>query len=107
MSVWLICTYYFIDILINYLKTKRVKDTKIILLSLVTAYLFSIRISGILIFIEYLIFIIIFLSSFKIDFKIFIKFFYKKIVLFSLLFLLLLYLFHPNYWNDPFKFEKN
>ena len=104
MSVWLICTFYFIDILINYLKKKRVKETKIILLSLVTAYLFSIRISGILIFIEYLIFLIIFLSSFKIDFKIFIKFFYKKIVLFSLLFLLLLYLFHPNYWNDPFKF---
>jgi hypothetical protein len=104
MSIWLICTYYLIDILKNYLNKKKIKETKIILLSFLTAYLFSIRISGILIFIEYFIFLFIFLSTFKVDLKIFIKFFYKKIILFLLFFLLLLYLFHPSYWNNPLKF---
>ncbi len=104
MSVWLICTYYLIDIFRNYLNKKKIKETKIILLSFLTAYLFSIRISGILIFIEYFIFLFIFLSTFKVDLKIFIKFFYKKIILFLLFFLLLLYLFHPSYWNNPLKF---
>ena len=104
MSIWLICTYYLIDILRNYLNKKKIKETKIILLSFLTAYLFSIRISGILIFIEYFIFLFIFLSTFKVDLKIFIKFFYKKIILFLLFFLLLLYLFHPSYWNNPLKF---
>jgi len=104
MSVWLICTYYLINILKNYLNKKKIKKTKIILLSFLTAYLFSIRISGILIFVEYLIFLFIFLSVFKIDFKSFIKFFYKKIILFLLFFLLFLYLFHPSYWSNPLKF---
>ena len=104
MSIWLICTYYLIDILKNYLNKKKIKETKIILLSFLTAYLFSIRISGILIFIEYFIFLFIFLSTFKVDLKIFIKFFYKKIILFLFFFLLLLYLFHPSYWNNPLKF---
>ena len=104
MSIWLISTYYLIDILRNYLNKKKIKETKIILLSFLTAYLFSIRISGILIFIEYFIFLFIFLSTFKVDFKVFIKFFYKKIILFLLFFLFFLYLFHPNYWNNPLKF---
>jgi len=104
LSIWLICTYYLVDILRNYLNKKKIKETKIILLSFLTAYLFSIRISGILIFIEYFIFLLIFLNVFKVNFKIFIKFFYKKIILFLLFFLLLLYLFHPSYWNNPLKF---
>ncbi len=103
LSIWLICTYYLVDILKSYLKKKKIKDRKIILLSFLTAYLFSIRISGVLIFIEYFIFLLIFLNVFKVNFKIFVKFFYKKIIVFLLFFLLLLYLFHPSYWNNPLK----
>ena len=104
MSIWLICTFYLINILKNYLNQKEVKIKKIIILSFFTAYLFSIRISGILIFIEYLIFLLVFLSVFEIKVKTLSKFFYKKVILFFSIFLFLLYLFHPSYWGNPLKF---
>lgn len=99
MSVWLVCTYLLIDILKNYLKKNEIKLTKIILISFLTAYLFSIRISGILIFLQYFIFLFIFLTVFKLNFADFAKKIYKKIIQFLIFFLFFLYIFYPNFWD--------
>ena len=100
MSVWVICTYYIIKISTSFLETKRISNMDIIYLGLLTGFLLSIRISGVLIFFEYLIFLIFTLNNINISFYNFIKITYKKIIIFlgvtSFLFVIL----HPNYWND-------
>ena len=73
----------------------------IILLSFFTAYLLSIRISGVLIFVQYMIFILV-LSSEK-DYGLF--YFIKKNfreILFSFFTILSFYIIlQPSYWSDP------
>jgi len=104
MSVWLVCTYYLIIVLNNFFTEHKVKKINLILLALLTAYLFSIRINGVLIFIQYLIFLIVYLNVFKFNFIKFIRSFYNFIILFSLVFLIFAYIFYPNFWNSPLKF---
>ncbi len=103
MSVWLICSYYILNIAVSFNKTKKIKFKKIIILSFLTAYLLSIRISGILIFIEYLIFFIIFFRVYNLKIKEFYKLFFKHITISILLIPLLFFLLHPNYWDNPLK----
>ena len=104
MSIWLICTYYLIIILKDFFYKKRIKLSNLFLFSFLTAYLLSIRVSGILIFIQYLIFVLVFIKVFKFEFIKFIKLFYKNIIISSLAFVIFFYLMNPNYWEDPFKF---
>ena len=106
MSIWLINTYYLIKILDDFFNKNLVKKSDILFLGILTGYLLSLRISGILIFIEYLIFFIFYLTNSKINL---IKFLEKNlknvsIFLFSLIFSTLL--FHPGYWSDISKFYK-
>tara|TARA_B100001093_G_scaffold514193_1_gene587689 strand:+ start:4008 stop:5576 length:1569 start_codon:yes stop_codon:yes gene_type:complete len=103
MSVWLICTYYIIYIIKDLYKKNIIKNKNILILSILTAYLLSIRISGILIFVEYLIFAIILFNISNLHFTKFVKYFYKQIIFFTFLTLIIFYLLHPNYWKDPFK----
>ena len=56
LSVWIICTYFLIKIFNGFSYNNKFILKDVIILSLLTAYLLSIRISGILIFIQYLIF---------------------------------------------------
>ena len=58
MSVWIICTYFIMKIVNNYHKDNKIFNSDLIYLSILTAFLLSIRVSGILIFLQYLIFII-------------------------------------------------
>jgi hypothetical protein len=100
MSVWLICTYYIIKISSTFLITKKIVIKDVIYLGLLTGFLLSIRISGILIFFEYLIFLIFTISNSDITIYDFIKIIYKKIILFLTLLSLTFIILHPNYWND-------
>ncbi len=102
LTFWLICTYFIIRIAKNYFVKEIVLKKHIIFLSLFTGYLLSIRITGILIFIEYLIFILVLLNIKNIKYFDFIKKFYQEIII-SFLIILSLYIFlQPSFWGDPF-----
>tara|TARA_Y100000816_G_C26101386_1_gene583832 strand:- start:526 stop:2115 length:1590 start_codon:yes stop_codon:yes gene_type:complete len=101
MSVWLICTYYSLKIVKFFIKKNELNNKDFLILSILTAFLLSIRIAGILIFIQYLLLLIITMNIFKINFFEFLIKIYKSILLFLLFFILFFYLFHPNYWSDP------
>ena len=100
MSVWLICTYYIIKISSLFLHTQMISNKHVIYLALLSGFLLSIRISGVLIFFEYLIFLIFTLNNSGVSILIFIKNIYKKIILFFFVMSLLFISLHPNYWND-------
>ena len=104
MSLWMICTYYIYNVLDDFFLKSKIKKKKIIIFGILTAYLLSIRISGILIFLEYLFFLILFLKSYNYSFNRFLKDFYKNLFIFILFFFIFLYIFYPSFWNNPFKF---
>lgn len=101
LSVWLICTYYIIDISNYFLLKKNINSKKILILAALTAYLLSIRISGILIFFEYLIFFIFAISYSNYNYFLFFKNFFKQIFVFIFSTLVLFYIFSPSYWHNP------
>ena len=103
MSIWLICTFYIMKISKSFIFKQIINFKDLIILSFLTDYLFSIRISCILILFEYLIFSIFVLNLSKTSILNFVKIFYKKILISLLIFLFFFYFFHPNYWNDPLK----
>jgi hypothetical protein len=59
LSIWLITTYYFLTIIEDIYFEKNLEYKKLIFISFLTAYLISIRILGILIFLQVLISLII------------------------------------------------
>ena len=100
MSVWLGCTWYSIKLL-DKLINKNINNINVILISLITAYLISIRFAGILIFLQYSLLIVFYLNVFKIDFFIFLKDYYKKILLFFLLTSIFIFILNPIFLIDP------
>jgi len=100
MSVWLICTYYIIKMSSLFLHTKMISNKDVIYLALLSGFLLSIRISGVLIFFEYLIFLIFIINNSGVSIFEFIKNNYKKIILFLFIMFFLFISLHPNYWND-------
>ena len=104
MSVWLVNTFLIIKILDGIFNKILVKKKDFIALGILTAYLLSLRISGILIFIEYLIFFIFYLNNFNIKFLNFLKPNIKNIFIFLTSFIFFSFLFYPSFWLDPLKF---
>ena len=104
LSIWLVCTYLIIKITKTFYEKKIIKIKHLFLLSLFTAYLLSIRISGILIFVQYLAFFLILSNSIKINMISFLRRFSKKIIFFTLSFIFFFYLLQPNYWDNPVQF---
>ena len=102
MSVWLICSYYLFKIIKNFLKKNNFYYRHFIILSFTTAYLLSIRISGILIFIQYFFLILLTINNLEINFFDLIKIIYKKILVFVIFLFFIFYILHPNYWNNLF-----
>ena len=86
MSMWLICTYYLIKNLNNFFLKKIVRKKDLIIFGITTSYLLSLRVSGVLIFVEYLIFLIFYTQSFKIHLRDILKYQYKNILLFLFIF---------------------
>jgi len=104
MSIWLINTFYVIKILENFFNYNLIKKKDLLFFGMLTAYLLSLRISGILIFIEYLIFLIFYLNSFNIKFVKFLRQNTKNISIFSISFIFFTFIFHPGYWSEPLRF---
>ena len=103
MTLWLICSYLSFSLFEKFSKQKIITSQKIIVLGILTAYLFSIRISGILILLQYSVSFLIFLNTTKIKFSDFFLKNYQKLVLFILVVTIFTYLLHPVYWNNPFE----
>ena len=106
MSIWLICTYFIIKIMNEYFNYEKIRSKNIILLAALTSYLISIRISGVLIFIEYLVFLIFYTNIFKKNLFHFLIKNIRMISIFSLVFIATTFLFNPNFWDNPLKFFK-
>ncbi len=104
LSIWLITTFYFLDIIEDIYFEKKIKLKKIILVSLLAAYLISIRILGILIFLQVLISIIILFNIKNIDLKNFVKTYYKEFFLSLLILISSVYIMNPILWLDPYEF---
>ena len=76
LTFWIICTYLIIKISKVFFKEREIKNKHVILISIFTAVLLSIRISGILIFIQYFLFFLLITNSMKINLVYFLRDFY-------------------------------
>lgn len=104
MSIWLLCTFLSFNCFEKLIKDKSLLYSKISLFAFFTGFLFSIRVTGVLILFQYLITFFIFSNFQKFNFVIFIKKFYKKLLYFIFLLLLSIYILNPVYWSDPLSF---
>ena len=104
LSVWLINTFFIIKICDYFYENKKVNYTDFSILAILTAYLLSIRISGVLILIQYGVFFITTLNILNYKVFKFIKSFTKAIFLFLFLLLFFFYLLNPSYWSNPLNF---
>tara|TARA_A100001011_G_C14230979_1_gene808814 strand:+ start:199 stop:1248 length:1050 start_codon:yes stop_codon:yes gene_type:complete len=87
-----------------FIENGKFKKKYIILLSLFTAYLLSIRISGILIFAQYLVFFLVTANLLGTNIFKFLKKYFREIIMFYILFVSCFILISPNYWEDPLQF---
>ena len=104
LCFWIICTYISLNIFTDLLDNKDLKYSKVLIIAFLSSFLISIRISGTLIFIQYLFTFIVFLKLSEIKLNSFVKSTYKKILFFILLTFLFVYLLHPVYWLNPLLF---
>lgn len=104
MSIWLLCTYLSFSVFEKIVKNKNISIVKILIFALSTAFLLSIRVTGVLIFIQYLISFIIFLNISGYNLLKFIQKFYLKFFYFLFFTILFLFLFNPLYWVSPLSF---
>ena len=104
LSLWLICTYHLFVIIENLYSDNKVNIKNLIMISFFTAFLISIRITGILIILEYLVATIILINVRKINPF---NFFQKNIFLifiFVTLLALFVYILNPIFWKNPLEF---
>ena len=101
LSIWCVCTYYIIRIIKTFLDKDIILKKHIIFISVLTGYLLSIRISGILIFVQYLIFIFFAIEVKKIKFLKLIRKYFKDLFIFIFFTFFIFFLLQPSYWENP------
>ena len=107
LSLWLICTYYLFKIIENFYEDEKTSIKNIIFITFFTAFLISIRITGIMILLEYLIAVIILINLKNIKP---LNFFLKNsffFIIFTILLVLFIYILNPIFWLDPTEFFKS
>ena len=102
MSIWLVCTFLSFYIFEKLIIKNEIKINDLLIFSIITAFLLSIRLAGILIFIQYIITFLLFINIFKKNFTEFLKKYYLKLCFFLLSLILFIFLFNPIFWIDPF-----
>ena len=78
LSIWLVTTFYFLDIIEDIYLDKKVLYRKIVFVSFLAAYLISIRILGVLIFLQVLISLIILFNIKNLNLLSFVKTYFKN-----------------------------
>ena len=101
LSIWLINTYFFLVLLENIFEENKIKIKDSVILSFLTAFLISIRISGAIIFIQYFIGILILFNYSKIEFRYILKKNLILILYFIVSFLTFLFVLNPIFWHNP------
>ncbi len=101
LSLWLINTYMSLTIIENIFYSNKIKIKKIIIFSLLTAYLISIRISGLIIFVQYFVGLIILYNIKKTELKYFIKKIWKIALIFLASLSIFIYILNPIFWHNP------
>ena len=101
MAVWLTCTYVICDIFDKLISKKKLSFKNVLALSLITSYLLSIRIAGLLIFVQYVIFLVLFASISKNNILKILKENWANTVLFTTSLTFFFFLFYPPFWIDP------
>ncbi len=101
LSFWIICTYLSINLFNNLLENVKINYFQLLIFSFITSFLLSIRISGILIFLQYIITFIIYITVSNENLLTFIKKFYKKFLFFIVTLILFTILLYPIYWKNP------
>tara|TARA_E500000178_G_scaffold175633_1_gene174568 strand:+ start:341 stop:1918 length:1578 start_codon:yes stop_codon:yes gene_type:complete len=101
MSLWVICTYLFMVISKKLYNKEKIYFLELSTFAFLTAFLLSVRVSGILILVEYFIFIIFVIHFSKIEIINFIKSISNKLLIFLSIFAMSFYLLHPSFWSDP------
>jgi len=104
MSIWLVCTYLSFNFFEKILKNKSLTYLQMSTIAICTAFLLSIRVTGVLIFFQYLITFLILINIKKINLINFIRLFYKKFLYFVFLLLLFILILNPVYWTNPLAF---
>jgi len=102
LFVWILSTYTSIKIVLKIHRGNKISLFNILSLSFVTGFLFSIRISGILILLQYFISFLIASRALNLSFYKIIKLYSLKIFLFSFLTLIFTIIFYPILWKNPF-----
>lgn len=101
LTFWLICTYFIIRISRSFFLKDIILKRHLLFLVLFTSFLLSIRISGILIFIQYLIFILTITHLKKLSFLYFIRINFKNIFFTFFGIFLFFIVLQPSYWDNP------
>jgi hypothetical protein len=101
LFVWILATYISISTVLKIHRSRKILISDIFLLSFITGFLFSIRISGILILLQYFISFIIASRSLNLSLYKIIKLYYLKIFLFTFLTLIITIIFYPILWENP------
>ena len=101
LSFWVINTYVSLTIIESLFLEKKISNSKIILLSFLTAFLIGIRIVGILICLQYLLSLIILFNIKNIDIYDFIKKKWKLFLVFTFFLFFFIYILNPIFWHNP------
>ena len=101
LSFWIICTYFIFKIVKKIFDEKKISIKLIFFLSLSTSILISIRIVGLLIMLQYLIFLIVYLENKNKSFIKFINLYKKNFLAFFFFVILFTYLMNPIFWHNP------
>ena len=104
LTLWIISTYFLFIIIENFYFEKKNFVKNILFLSFLTAFLISIRITGILILLEYLIALLILLNLKNINVIKFILENYLILLTFTFSLIFCIYLLNPIFWVNPMEF---
>ena len=107
LSIWIINSYFFLTIIESLFYEKEILKRKIILCSFFSAYLISIRISGLIVFVEFIIAFIILFNIKKINLISFLKKNYLTFIHFFIFLLFFIYILNPIFWTNPLEIIKS
>lgn len=103
LSFWIINTYFLLKIFQKFTLEKQITFKIIIYFALSTAMLISIRIVGILILIQYLIFFLVYFENSSKKSSDFVKLNKLNFLIFILLTIFFIFIMNPIFWHDPFE----
>jgi len=101
LSFWIINTFFLLKIFQEFNLKEKLNLKIISIFALSTAVLISIRIVGILIFLQYIIFLIVYFESTKKNFVNFLKLYKFKFAIFILLTAFFTFIMNPIFWHNP------